>query len=221
MSSRNAFVGVDSVARRVKGIYVGVDNVARRVKAGYVGVDNVARQFYPQVTTPTPDPEPDYPYNTSISIAASKCITENYSTLNRANMDICYVGRAVLNYDEDSRAGAALKFNAPAAGWGYYGKAELYFYRNGGSASAAVRVGKLNCSYDTALGWTDFYYGRLDAVEMNRDYSGAPNWCVMDISSFLPSGSGELGITLMSKNAYITIDGNPYSPTAPYIKLSK
>ena len=143
MSSRNAFVGVDSVARRVKGIYVGVDNVARRVKAGYVGVDNVARQFYPQVTTPTPtpDPEPDYPYNTSISIAASKCITENYSTLNRANMDICYVGRAVLNYDEDSRAGASLKFNAPAAGWGYYSKAELYFYRNGGSASAAVRVG--------------------------------------------------------------------------------
>ena len=56
---------------------------------------------------------------------------------------------------------------------------------------------------------------------MNQDYSGAPNWCVMDISSFLPSGSGELGITLMSKNAYITIDGNPYSPTAPYIKLSK
>ena len=84
-----------------------------------------------------------------------------------------------------------------------------------------MRVGKLNCSYDTALGWTDFYYGRLDAAEMNRDYSGAPNWCVMDISSFLPSGNGELGITLMSKNAYITIDGNPYSPTAPYIKLSK
>ncbi len=112
MSSRNAFVGVDSVARRVKGIYIGVDNVARRVKAGYVGVDGVARQFYPQVAAPTPA-EPDYPSNTSISIAASKCITENYSTLNRTNMDICYVGRAVLNYDEDSRAGAALKFNAP------------------------------------------------------------------------------------------------------------
>lgn len=218
--SKNAYVGVSGVARRVGGMCIGVANVARKVVSGYVGVNDVARQFYPQVTAPTPV-EPDYPYNTSISIAASKCITENYSTLNRTNMDICYVGRAVLNYDEDSRAGAALKFNAPAAGWGYYSKAELYFYRNGGSASAAVRIGKLNCSYDTALGWTDFYYGRLDAVEMNRDYSGAPNWCVMDISSFLPSGSDELGITLMSKNAYITIDGNPYSPTAPYIKLSK
>lgn len=219
--SKNAYVGVSGVARRVSDMCIGVSNVARKVVTGYVGVNDVARQFYPQATTPTPDPEPDYPYNTSISIAASKCITENYSTLNRTNMDICYVGRAVLNYDEDSRAGAALKFNAPAAGWGYYGKAELYFYRNGGSASAAVRVGKLNYSYDTALGWTDFYYGRLDAAQMNRDYSGAPNWCMMDISSFLPSGKGELGITLMSKNAYITIDGNPYSPTAPYIQLSR
>lgn len=219
--SKNAYVGVSGVARRVSDMCIGVSNVARKVVTGYVGVNDVARQFYPQATTPTPDPEPDYPYNTSISIAASKCITENYSTLNRTNMDICYVGRAVLNYDEDSRAGAALKFNAPAAGWGYYSKAELYFYRNGGSASAAVRVGKLNYSYDTALGWTDFYYGRLDAAQMNRDYSGAPNWCMMDISSFLPSGKGELGITLMSKNAYITIDGNPYSPTAPYIQLSR
>ena len=52
--SKNAYVGVDSVARRVKGISIGVDNVSRRVKAGYVGVDNVARQFCPQATTPTP-----------------------------------------------------------------------------------------------------------------------------------------------------------------------
>ena len=74
--SKNAYVGVDSVARRVKGIYIGVDNVARRVKAGYVGVDNVARQFYPQVTTPTPV-DPEYPSNTTISIAASKGNTEN------------------------------------------------------------------------------------------------------------------------------------------------
>ena len=124
--SKNAYVGVSGVARRVSDMCIGVSNVARKVVTGYVGVNDVARQFYPQATTPTPV-EPEYPSNTSISIAASKCITENYSTLNRTNMDICYVGRAVLNYDEDSRAGAALKFNAPAAGWGITAKRSCIF----------------------------------------------------------------------------------------------
>ena len=40
------YVGVDGVARKVKGVYIGVDGVARKVKKGYIGVDGVARLFW-------------------------------------------------------------------------------------------------------------------------------------------------------------------------------
>lgn len=40
------YVGVDSIARKVKQPYIGVDGVARKVKNGYVGVGGVARQFF-------------------------------------------------------------------------------------------------------------------------------------------------------------------------------
>lgn len=40
------YVGVNSVARKVKQPYIGVDGVARKVKNGYVGVGGVARQYF-------------------------------------------------------------------------------------------------------------------------------------------------------------------------------
>lgn len=40
------YVGVDNVAKNVKGMYVGVDGTARKVIKAYVGVDGVARLFY-------------------------------------------------------------------------------------------------------------------------------------------------------------------------------
>ena len=45
------YVGVSSVARRVKKIYVGVNNVARQVKKIYVGVNGVARLVYPEIVS--------------------------------------------------------------------------------------------------------------------------------------------------------------------------
>lgn len=224
--SKNAYVGVSGVARRASNIYVGVNGIARRVAAGYVGVNGIARQFYPQATTPTPDPEPDYPSNTAIAITASKCIKDRYSSLNKLNMDICTVGRAEYNYDgeaNDSRAGCALQFHAPAAGWDYYTRAVLHFYRNGGTAFATVRIGKLNCSFDApgGLGWLDFYYGRLNEQDFQKSFGSYPQWCEADITAFLPHASNELCVTMMSKYSYITIDGNPYSSTAPYIQLSR
>ena len=219
--NKNAYVGVDGVARRVSTIYVGVDGVARHVIAGYVGVNGIARQFYPQSDTPI---DPEYPDNTSISIAASKCIVQGNTTLNQANMDVCHVGRAEYDYDGealDSRAGAALQFAAPAAGWDYYTKATLYVYRNGGTAAATTIVGKLNSTYSDAIDWVNFFYGNYNESSLITSFSGDTGWKSVDISDFLPAGSGELGITLMSKYSYITVDGNPYSPTAPYIQLFK
>lgn len=39
-------IGVNSVARKVKGMYVGANSVARKVKKGYIGVNGVAKLFY-------------------------------------------------------------------------------------------------------------------------------------------------------------------------------
>ena len=39
----NFYIGVNDVARKIKGAYVGVDGVARKVKNIYVGVNNVAQ----------------------------------------------------------------------------------------------------------------------------------------------------------------------------------
>ena len=44
--AKAAYIGVDSVAQKVKKIYIGVDGVARKVKKAYIGVDCVARLFY-------------------------------------------------------------------------------------------------------------------------------------------------------------------------------
>lgn len=44
--SKNAYIGVDGVARKVKKMYIGVDGVARKVKKAYIGVAGVARLFF-------------------------------------------------------------------------------------------------------------------------------------------------------------------------------
>lgn len=44
--AKNAYIGVNGVARKVKKGYIGVDGVARKVKSGFIGVDNVSRQFF-------------------------------------------------------------------------------------------------------------------------------------------------------------------------------
>jgi hypothetical protein len=57
--TKNGFVGVNGVARRLSKFYIGVNDVARKVKAAYIGVAGVARQFWPSVEEPIePEPEP-------------------------------------------------------------------------------------------------------------------------------------------------------------------
>lgn len=41
--AKGAYIGVDSVARKIKKAYIGIDGVARKVKKIYVGIDGVAR----------------------------------------------------------------------------------------------------------------------------------------------------------------------------------
>lgn len=42
----NAYVGIDSLAHKVKAIYVGIDGVARKVKNGFIGIAGIARKFF-------------------------------------------------------------------------------------------------------------------------------------------------------------------------------
>ena len=44
--AKGMYIGVDSVARKVKNCYIGVDGVARKVKKAYIGVDGIARLFW-------------------------------------------------------------------------------------------------------------------------------------------------------------------------------
>ena len=44
--AKGSYIGVNSVARKVKKCYIGVDGVARKVKKAYIGVNGVARLFY-------------------------------------------------------------------------------------------------------------------------------------------------------------------------------
>ena len=149
--------------------------------------------------------------STKVTVAASKYATSENSSLANTGGTSCSVGRATSS----SVVGTAMKFNAPSGGWSQYSKATLYVQRTGGSAGATVQVGKLNVAYSTTLYTTEFYYGNYDTSIGSVSASAATSWFSLDISSALPSGSGELGITLMSKNAYIVVDG-----TNAYIQLS-
>ena len=150
------------------------------------------------------------PASVNITVAASKYATSDNSSLANTGGTSCSVGRATSS----SVVGTAMKFNAPSGGWSQFSKATLYVQRTGGSASANVQIGKLHVPYSNTLYCTEFYHGQYANNIGSVDVTGGTGWFSINISSYLPS-SGELGITLMSKNAYIVVDG-----TNAYIQLS-
>ena len=150
------------------------------------------------------------PASVNITVAASKYATSDNSSLANTGGTSCTVGRSTSS----SPVGTAMKFNAPSGGWSQYSKATLYVQRTGGSASANVQIGKLHVPYSNTLYCTEFYHGQYANNIGSVDVAGGTGWFSINISSYLPS-SGELGITLMSKNAYIVVDG-----TNAYIQLS-
>lgn len=148
--------------------------------------------------------------DTRVTVAASKYATSDNSSLANTGGTSCSVGRATSS----SVVGTAMKFNAPSGGWSQYSRATLYVQRTGGSASANVQIGRMDVPYSNTLYCTEFYYGNYATEIGSVDVAGSTGWFSINISSYLPS-SGELGITLMSKNAYIVVDG-----TNAYIQLS-
>ena len=151
------------------------------------------------------------PASVNITVAASKYATSDNSSLANTGGSSCTVGRSTSG----SPVGTAMKFNAPSGGWSQYSRATLHVYRNGGSASANIEFGKMSVAYSTTLYCTEFYYGQYASSMGSVDAGAASRWVSIDISSYLPSGTSELGITLMSKNAYCIVDG-----TNAYIQLS-
>lgn len=149
--------------------------------------------------------------STKVTVAASKYATTDNSSLANTGGTSCTVGRSTSS----SPVGTAMKFNAPSGGWGQYSRATLYVQRTGGSASANVQFGKLHVPYSNTLYCTEFYHGQYANNIGSVDVTGGTGWFSIDISSYLPSGTSELGVTLMSKNAYIVVDG-----TNAYIQLS-
>lgn len=85
----------------------------------------------------------------------------------------------------------------------------------GGSASATVIVGHLNQAYSATIYCDKFYHNNYTSQIGSVSVGAASTWFSLDITSYKPSGSGEWGITLTSKNAYATVDG-----TNAYITLS-
>lgn len=150
------------------------------------------------------------PASVNITVAASKYATTDNSSLANTGGTSCTVGRSTSS----SPVGTAMKFNAPSGGWSQFSRATLYVQRTGGSASANVQIGKLHVPYSNTLYCTEFYHGQYANNIGSVDVAGGTGWFSINISSYLPS-SGELGITLMSKNAYIVVDG-----TNAYIQLS-
>lgn len=149
--------------------------------------------------------------DTRVTVAASKYATTDNSSFANSGGTSCIVGRST----KDKPVGTAMKFNAPSGGWSKFSKAVLHVQRTGGSAGATVLVGKLDVAYSTTLYTTEFYYRNYDTSIGSASASAATSWFSLDISSALPSGSGELGITLTSTNAYAAVDG-----TNAYIQLS-
>ena len=149
--------------------------------------------------------------STKVTVAASKYATSDNSSLANTGGTSCSVGRATSS----SVVGTAMKFNAPSGGWSQYSKATLYVQRTGGSASANVQIGKLHVRYSNTLYCTEFYNGHYANNIGSVDVTGGTGWFSIDIYPYLPSGTSELGVTLMSKNDYIVVDG-----TNAHIKIS-
>ncbi len=151
------------------------------------------------------------PASTNVTVAASKYATTDNSSFANTGGSSCVVGRSTSS----SPVGTAMKFNAPSGGWGSYSRAVLHVYRTGGSASATVIVGHLNQAYSATIYCDKFYYNNYTSQIGTVSVGAASTWFSLDITSYKPSGSGEWGITLTSKNAYATVDG-----TNAYITLS-
>lgn len=149
--------------------------------------------------------------STTVTVSASKYATTDNSSFANSGGTSCIVGRST----KEKPVGTAMKFNAPSGGWSQFSKAVLHVQRTKGSASATVQVGKLDVAYSETLYTTGFYHGNYDTSIGSVSASEATSWFSLDISSALPSGSGELGITLTSTNAYAAVDG-----TNAYISLS-
>lgn len=151
------------------------------------------------------------PASTNITVAASKYATTDNSSFANTGGSSCVVGRSTSS----TPVGTAMKFNAPSGGWGSYSRAVLHVYRTGGSASATVIVGHLNQAYSATIYCDKFYHNNYTSQIGTVSVGAASTWFSLDITSYKPSGSGEWGITLTSKNAYATVDG-----TNAYITLS-
>lgn len=151
------------------------------------------------------------PASTNVTVAASKYATSDNSSFANSGGSSCVVGRSTSS----SPVGTAMKFNAPSGGWGSYSRAVLHVYRTGGSASATVIVGHLNQAYSATIYCDKFYYNNYTSQIGTVSVGAASTWFSLDITSYKPSGSGEWGITLTSKNAYATVNG-----TNAYITLS-
>lgn len=151
------------------------------------------------------------PASTNVTVAASKYATTDNSSFANSGGSSCVVGRSTSS----TPVGTAMKFNAPSGGWGSYSRAVLHVYRTGGSASATVIVGHLNQAYSATIYCDKFYHNNYTSQIGTVSVGAASTWFSLDITSYKPSGSGEWGITLTSKNAYATVDG-----TNAYITLS-
>ena len=151
------------------------------------------------------------PASTNVTVAASKYATTDNSSFANSGGSSCVVGRSTSS----TPVGTAMKFNAPSGGWGSYSQAVLHVYRTGGSASATVIVGHLNQAYSATIYCDKFYHNNYTSQIGSVSVGAASTWFSLDITSYKPSGSGEWGITLTSKNAYATVDG-----TNAYITLS-
>lgn len=151
------------------------------------------------------------PASTNVTVAASKYATTDNSSFANSGGSSCVVGRSTSS----TPVGTAMKFNAPSGGWSSYSRAVLHVYRTGGSASATVIVGHLNQAYSATIYCNKFYYNNYTSQIGTVSVGAASTWFSLDITSYKPSGSGEWGITLTSKNAYATVDG-----TNAYITLS-
>lgn len=151
------------------------------------------------------------PASTNVTVAASKYATTDNSSFANTGGSSCVVGRSTSS----SPVGTAMKFNAPSGGWGSYSRAVLHVYRTGGSASATVIVGHLNQAYSAIIYCDKFYYNNYTSEIGTVSVGAASTWFSLDITSYKPSGSGEWGITLTSKNAHATVNG-----TNAYITLS-
>lgn len=151
------------------------------------------------------------PASTNVTVAASKYATTDNSSFANSGGSSCVVGRSTSS----TPVGTAMKFNAPSGGWGSYSRAVLHVYRTGGSASATVIVGHLNQAYSATIYCDKFYHNNYTSQIGTVSVGAASTWFSLDITSYKPSGSGEWGITLTSKNAYATVNG-----TNAYITLS-